>query len=62
MHRLRVAAGVSAVELTKRSGVSRSMLSRIENGQVSPCVETLDRLANALDIPLSPRAREPPRR
>jgi transcriptional regulator with XRE-family HTH domain len=53
VNRLRQAAGVSALELTKRSGVSRSMLSRIENGQVSPSVETLDRLANALDIPLS---------
>ena len=53
VHRLRVAAGVSAVELTQRSGVSRSMLSRIENGQVSPSVETLDRLASALDVPLS---------
>jgi len=53
VNRLRRAAGVSALELTMRSGVSRSMLSRIENGQVSPSVETLDRLANALDVPLS---------
>jgi transcriptional regulator with XRE-family HTH domain len=53
VHHLRVAAGVSAVALSRRSGVSRSMLSRIENGQVSPSVETLDRLANALEVPLS---------
>ncbi|MDM0028123.1 helix-turn-helix domain-containing protein [Variovorax saccharolyticus] len=53
MNRLRRAAGVSAVELTKRSGVSRSMLSRIENGLVSPSVEMLDRLANALGVPMS---------
>ncbi|MDM0025727.1 helix-turn-helix domain-containing protein [Variovorax saccharolyticus] len=53
MNRLRRAAGISAVELTKRSGVSRSMLSRIENGQVSPSVEMLDRLASGLGIPLS---------
>ena len=53
VNRLRRAAGVSALELTMRSGVSRSMLSRIENGQVSPSVEMLDRLANGLGIPLS---------
>ncbi|MGO4396337.1 helix-turn-helix domain-containing protein [Variovorax sp. M-6] len=50
---MRQAAGVSALALSQRSGVSRSMLSRIENGQVSPSVETLDRLANALGIPLT---------
>jgi transcriptional regulator with XRE-family HTH domain len=53
VNRLRQAAGVSALELSQRSGVSRSMLSRIENGQVSPSVETLDRLATALGIPIS---------
>ncbi|MGO4396194.1 helix-turn-helix domain-containing protein, partial [Variovorax sp. M-6] len=35
VNRLRQAAGVSALALSQRSGVSRSMLSRIENGQVS---------------------------
>ena len=41
------------MELTQRSGVSRSMLSRIENGQVSPSIESLHRLADAPDIPIS---------
>ena len=53
VNRLRQAAGISPLALSQRSGVSRSMLSRIENGQVSPSVETLDRLANALGMPLS---------
>ncbi|MDM0036715.1 XRE family transcriptional regulator [Variovorax sp. J22P271] len=51
--RLRQVAGVTCVDLSKRSGVSRSMLSRIENGMVSPSVETLHRLADALDVPMS---------
>lgn len=36
VNRLRQAAGISCLALSQRSGVSRSMLSRIENGQVSP--------------------------
>jgi transcriptional regulator with XRE-family HTH domain len=48
-----MAADMSAGELALASGVSRSMLSRIENGLVSPSVETLDRIAQALHVPVS---------
>lgn len=50
---LRIAAGTSGGELAAASGVSRSMLSRIERGLVSPSVETLDRIANGLGVPVS---------
>ena len=50
---LRLAAGTSAGALASSAGVSRSMYSRIENGLVSPSIEMLDRIAAALDVPMS---------
>ncbi|RYH48406.1 MAG: XRE family transcriptional regulator, partial [Alcaligenaceae bacterium] len=50
---LRMAADVSASSLARTSGISSSMLSRIEHGLVSPSVETLERLAAGLDVPTS---------
>jgi len=43
---------LSMGELAKRAGVSKTLLSRLEAGTGNPSVETLWRLANALDIPL----------
>lgn len=48
-----MATGASAGHLAQTSGVSRSMLSRIERGLVSPSVETLDRIARGLHVPVS---------
>lgn len=50
---LRVAAGLSGGEFARRIGVSRSMLSRIERGQVSASVQTLERIARGLGAPLA---------
>ncbi|WP_371132257.1 helix-turn-helix domain-containing protein [Variovorax sp. SG517] len=50
---LRVAAGRSAGQLALASEISASMLSRIERGLVSPSVETLERLAQGLHVPVS---------
>lgn len=50
---LRIAAGESGVQLAQKCGISRSMLSRIERGQVSASVEMLDRIARGLGVPLS---------
>jgi transcriptional regulator with XRE-family HTH domain len=50
---LHLAAGTSAGQLAQTSGVSSSMLSRIERGLVSPSVETLERIANGLGVPMS---------
>lgn len=41
--------GYSIRELSKRSGISKSTINRIENGKVSPSVDTLEILANALE-------------
>ncbi|WP_354328248.1 helix-turn-helix domain-containing protein [Variovorax atrisoli] len=50
---LRMAAGLSAGQLAAGSEISASMLSRIERGLVSPSVETLERLAQGLHVPVS---------
>jgi len=52
LHRHRVAAGLAIRELGRASGVSSAMISRIENGQVSPSLSTLESLARALAIPV----------
>ncbi|RYH43086.1 MAG: XRE family transcriptional regulator [Alcaligenaceae bacterium] len=41
---LRTAATMSGADLAQASGISRSLLSRIERGLVSPSVDTLERL------------------
>ena len=51
--RLRNSLGLTLGEVAKRSGVSAGMLSRLENGDVSPSLETLGALTRALGVPLS---------
>ena len=50
---LRIASGTSGGELARRCDISHSLLSRVERGLVSPSVETLDRIALGLNVPLS---------
>ena len=52
LRRHRVAAGLAIRELGRTAGVSSAMISRIENGQVSPSLATLDALARAMAIPV----------
>lgn len=49
----RKALGFTLRELSKRSGVSTSMISAIEWGQKSPSVGILSSIAAALDVPVS---------
>jgi len=44
--------GMSMDELAKRSGVSKSMLSQIEQEKTNPTVVTVWKIANALNIPV----------
>ncbi len=44
---------MSVSQLAVASGISKGMLSKIENGQVSPSLATLVRLAVALDAPVT---------
>jgi transcriptional regulator with XRE-family HTH domain len=52
-HRLREArvnAGFSQSELEELSGIPKARLSRYENGHVEPSIQTLARLARALNV------------
>lgn len=53
LRKLRRRRGWSSYDLAEHSGVSVSMLSRIENGHTSPSLATLDALSQALDVPLA---------
>jgi transcriptional regulator with XRE-family HTH domain len=46
----RVDAGLSQSELEELSGIPKARLSRYENGHVEPSIQTLARLARALNI------------
>lgn len=45
----RVQKGYSIRELSERSSISKSTINRIENGEVSPTVNTVEVLAKALE-------------
>ena len=49
----RLAAGLSVAEAAERIGVSKAMLSKIENAQTSCSLTTLSRLARGLDVPVT---------
>lgn len=46
----RVHTGLKQSELETRAGLAHNAVSRIETGEVSPRIETLERLAGALEI------------
>ena len=46
----RLAAGLSQSELEEISGIPKARLSRYENGHVEPSIQTLARLARALNV------------
>ena len=50
---LRQQRGLTVADLAARAGLSGGMLSKIENGQASPSLTTLQALAQALQIPLT---------
>jgi len=45
--------GLTMVQVAERAGISKGMLSKIENAQASPSLTTLARLATALDMPVT---------
>jgi len=53
VRRLRNSMGLTLGEIAKRSSISAAMLSRLENGDVSPSLETLAAVTAALGVPLS---------
>lgn len=58
LRELREQSGATARDLAAKSGVSAAMISRIENGQVSPSLTTLEALAGALAVPIVSLLRE----
>ncbi|HKW35234.1 MAG TPA: helix-turn-helix transcriptional regulator [Candidatus Acidoferrum sp.] len=49
---LREEKKLSQGEIEKRTGLLRCYISRVENGHTVPAVETLEKLARALEVPL----------
>ena len=49
---LREDKSLSQGDVEQRTGLLRCYISRVENGHTVPSLETLERLASALDIPL----------
>ena len=50
---IRLTKGMSQGDIEKRTGLLRCYLSRVENGHTVPSLETLQKIAGALDMPLS---------
>lgn len=57
----RLRRGLSQARLAKRVGTRQSAISRLEADEISPSVETLDRLMRALGQQLELRGGEPER-
>lgn len=53
VHRLRKSLDLTVAELGAAAGLSAGMLSKIENGAISPSLGTLKSLAATLNVPIS---------
>lgn len=49
----RLQRGLSQGDIEKKTGLLRCYLSRVENGHTVPSLDTLSKIAGALDLPLS---------
>lgn len=63
----RAVRGLSQRALAERAGIGYVIIARLELGQTDPRLSTLERLAEALEIPLvelftGPRAKRPARK
>ena len=52
LRELREERKLSQGDIEKRTGLLRCYISRVENGHTVPAIETLEKLARALEIPL----------
>ena len=52
LRELREGKNLSQGDIEKRTGLLRCYISRVENGHTVPAIETLEKLARALEIPL----------
>ncbi len=49
---LREAKNLSQGDIEKRTGLLRCYISRVENGHTVPAIETLEKMARALEVPM----------
>jgi len=52
LRELREQKNLSQGDIEKRTGLLRCYISRVENGHTVPAIETLEKLARALEIPM----------
>lgn len=52
LRELRESKDLSQGEIEKRSGLLRVYVSRVENGHTVPAIETLEKFARALEVPM----------
>ena len=52
LRELREDKNLSQGDVEKRTGLLRCYISRVENGHTVPSIETLEKLARALEVPL----------
>lgn len=52
LRELREAKQLSQGDIEKRTGLLRCYLSRVENGHTVPAIETLEKMARALEVPI----------
>jgi transcriptional regulator with XRE-family HTH domain len=55
----RLQKGMSQGDIEKRTGLLRCYLSRVENGHTIPSLDTLAKIASAMELPLSQFFAEP---
>ncbi|TCJ73401.1 UNVERIFIED_ORG: XRE family transcriptional regulator [Dietzia maris] len=53
VRRLRLSEGLGVAEMAQRIGISKAMLSKIENAQTSCSLSMLAKLASGLDVPVT---------
>jgi transcriptional regulator with XRE-family HTH domain len=52
LKQIRELRGLSQGKIEERTGLLRCYISRVENGHTVPSIETLEKFARALDMPL----------
>jgi transcriptional regulator with XRE-family HTH domain len=52
LRKLREQKKLTQADIEERSGLARAYISRVENGHTVPAVETLEKFARALEVPI----------
>lgn len=52
LRELREEKNLSQGDIEHKTGLLRCYISRVENGHTTPAIETLEKLARAMDVPL----------